>query len=95
MKNQDENIKNQLLISALGNWFSLYVTISSLFIILPVTGICVILKNQLNIEINPGLAGLLITYVLYIDDDIIAFLWMLSDFEAKLISLERCLGFIK
>lgn len=40
-----------------------------------------------------GMVGLLITYVIQINDDIISFLWALSNFENKLISLERCRAF--
>ncbi len=43
----------------------------------------------------PGMIGLLITYVIEINDDITAFLWAFSNLESKLVSLERCRTFTK
>ena len=45
--------------------------------------------------ITAGTIGLLITYIVQINDDLILFLWAWANFESKLISLERCKAFTK
>ena len=88
---QNANIKNLILVAGLTDWFSLRITLSSVLVVAPTLAIP-LLVNTNNI-ISPGMIGVLCTYVIILSDDIISFLWSLSFFESKLVSLERCKAF--
>jgi len=88
---QDANIKNLILKTGLVNWFNLRVTFCTIFLIAPAVAIPLLVLSHETLA--SGMIGLLITYVIQINDDIMWTLWSVADFESKLISLERCRAF--
>ena len=93
-----------ILSAGLYNWFNLRVTFCTILVIAPTVAIPVIsflylilihyqLLFQDTSKLSAGVIGLLITYVIQINDDIISFLWSLSNIETKLVSFERCKKF--
>jgi len=88
---QSENIKNLILSAGLLNWFNLRVTFCTILVIAPAVSIPILMIPHGTIA--PGVIALLITYVININDDIMWFLWCLSNFETNLIALERCRTF--
>jgi len=88
---QSANIKNLILSAGLYNWFNLRVTFCTIFVIAPTVAIPLLFTD--TSKLTPGVVGLLITYVIQINDDIISFLWSLSNIETKLVSFERCKKF--
>lgn len=88
---QDENIKNLILRTGLGNWFSLRITLCTILVQVPTVLIPLIISVP-----NPnasGIVGLLMSYVLVVNDDMLWTLRLLSEFESKLINFERCRAF--
>jgi len=86
---QNENMKNQILLSALQGWFSFRINMASFVIIGPTIAAAILFSKGSN----NGLIGLLITYLLDLNNNLIQVLQTFSNFESNLISFERCKAF--
>jgi hypothetical protein len=75
--------------SALENWFALHLAFLSFLVNMPCIAFC-----MFNNTSNPSLVGLLMVYALSLSDDIIGLVLSLTDFETKLVSLERIYKFM-
>lgn len=86
-------MKNEILVSGLQGWFNFRINVASFIIIAPTITAAVLFANRLND--NAGLIGLLITYLLDLNQNLIMTLQMANAFESNLISFERCSAFTK
>ena len=88
---QNENLKNSYMLSLLNGWLSTRLVFAAMTLVVPVIGLTMFMNNTLT----PGLAGIIVTYALRFDDDIRTFLNNKGLIEQRLISLERCVAFMK
>ena len=89
MRFLNRNKQARLTRTAMESWFSLNLTYLSFFINMASIGYCLLSDNT-----NASLAGLLMNYAINLSNDIIVFTNSVTQFESKIISLERIYSFM-
>jgi len=88
---QNDNMKNQILLAGLQGWFNFRINMASFLIVAPTIAAAILYSR--GSASNNGLIGLLITYLLDLNNNLIQVLQSFSSFETQLISFERCKAF--
>ena len=89
MRFLDQNKRVRLTRTAMESWFSLNLAYFSFFISTVSIGYCIFSDNT-----NASLTGLLMNYAINLSNDIIIFTNSVTQFESKIVSLERIYSFM-
>lgn len=81
----DDFQKNNIMLEAISRWFSIRLTLLSVFILAPSIAL-----NVLVVKSGAGIFALLMRYLMLIMQDISEVLDTLSNQEGRMVSLERC-----
>ena len=88
MQKQDESVKNLLLSCGATQWFGIRSSLSSMLVVLPVSAMVLIWKNEMGI--SAAFAGVIATSLMNMSSFIVWILEEVALLESRLISFERC-----
>ena len=86
----DTNKRMRMGREALESWFSMRLAMLTFFINMSAIGYSILSNNQ-----NAALLGLLLTYAMNLNEDIINSIFSYAYMETKMVSVERVLNFTK
>ena len=87
----DENYKINFYINSIYQWYIFFLNLLEFFFLSCIIGVS--LFNKENFDIKT--IGLLLTYSIVIQEDLIEFLSSVSNFENTMTNMERCLSYTK
>ena len=87
----DEHYKLEYYINGTGQWYLLCLNLLSMFFLAYMVIMTLMHKNKFT----PRIIGIILTYSLVLQEDMIEFLSSFSNFENTMTKLERCLSYTK